>query len=122
MPLVQVDLPRSVFSSHAKAMGIEIQQAFIETLATNPTDKFQVFRPRDEGELVFDPTYGNVDRRSWILIQILMVHRHPVDHKRKLYRAIVTRLEALGIRREDIQIAVTENGFEDWYAGRLYGE
>jgi hypothetical protein len=32
------------------------------------------------------------------------------------------RLEGLGIRREDIVIAVAENGFEDWYAGRLYGD
>jgi hypothetical protein len=34
----------------------------------------------------------------------------------------VTRLAAIGIRREDIQITVTENHYEDWYAGRLYDE
>jgi hypothetical protein len=45
-----------------------------------------------------------------------------VELKRDLYRHIVTRLRALGIRGEDIQIAVTENGYEDWYAGRLHGE
>jgi hypothetical protein len=28
----------------------------------------------------------------------------------------------LGIRKKEILIAVTENGFEDWYAGRLYGD
>ena len=122
MPLVQVDLPRPLFDSHAKAMGDEIQQAFIEALEVNPLDRFQVFRPRDEGEIVFDPAYGNVDRRSLVLIQILMVHRYSTDLKRRLYRTMVTRLEAIGIRREDILIAVTENGFEDWYAGRLYGE
>jgi hypothetical protein len=34
----------------------------------------------------------------------------------------LTRLRAVGIRPQDIQIAVTENGYEDWYAGRLAGE
>jgi hypothetical protein len=34
----------------------------------------------------------------------------------------VTRLTATGVRPEDIQTAVTENGYEDWYAGRLHGE
>jgi Tautomerase enzyme len=62
-----------------------------------------------------------VDRRSLIVIQILMVHRYPVDLKRELYREMVTRLAKVGIRTEDIQIAVTENGYEDWYAGKLYG-
>ena len=82
----------------------------------------QVFRPRDEGELIFDPGYNGVDRRSLILIQVLMVHMYPVDLKRELYRHIVTRLDAIGIRPQDIQIAVSENGYEDWYAGRLHGE
>ena len=122
MPLVQVDLPRPMFHAHAKTMSVEIQQAFIEALGVSPDDKFQIFRPREEGEVVFDPTYGDVDRQNLILIQLLMVHRYSVDLKRKLYRAIVTRLEAIGIRRQDILIAVAENGFEDWYAGRLYGE
>jgi hypothetical protein len=47
------------------------------------------------------------------------VHMYPVELKRELYRHLVTRLSAVGIRPEDIQIAVTENGYEDWYAGSL---
>jgi len=62
-----------------------------------------------------------VDRQNLILIQVLMVHMYTVTAKRQLYRAIVTRLGGLSIRSEDIQIAVTENHFEDWYAGRLPG-
>jgi hypothetical protein len=122
MPLVQVDLPRRVFAAHAEAMSAELQQAFIEALDVVLNDKFQIFRPRDEGEIVFDPTYGGIDRRGLVLIQVLMVHRYSVELKRRLYRAILTRLEAIGIRRQDVLIAVTENGFEDWCAGKLPGE
>jgi phenylpyruvate tautomerase PptA (4-oxalocrotonate tautomerase family) len=122
MPLVQVDLPQPVFAEKGARISDEIHQAFIDALAIPADDKFQIFRPREVGELVFDPGYGGVDRRSLIVIQVLMVHMYPVERKRELYRHIVTRLSALGIRREDIQIAVTENGYEDWYAGRLHGE
>lgn len=122
MPLVQVDLPRALFDEKGGKISSEIHQALIDSLAIPADDKFQVFRPRDEGEIIFDPGYNGVDRRSLILIQVLMVHMYPVDFKRELYRHIVTRLDAIGIRPEDIQIAVSENGYEDWYAGRLHGE
>ncbi len=122
MPLVQVDLPRALFDEKGGKISSEIHQALIDSLAIPPDDKFQVFRPRDEGEIIFDPGYNGVDRRSLILIQVLMVHMYPVDLKRELYRHIVTRLDAIGIRPEDIQIAVSENGYEDWYAGRLHGQ
>jgi hypothetical protein len=122
MPLVQVDMPRALFEAHAEKMSGELQAAFVEALDAPANDKFHVFRPREPGELVFDPGYKDVDRRNLVLIQILMVHRYSVEVKRRLYRAIVERLAAIGLRREDIFIAVSENGYEDWYAGRLHGE
>jgi hypothetical protein len=122
MPLVQVDLPRPLFEQQGTQISNEIHQAFIDALEIPADDKFQVFRPRETGELLFDPGYGGVDRRSLILIQVLMVRSYTVELKRELYRHIVTRLAAIGVRPEDIQIAVTENHHEDWYAGRLHGE
>jgi phenylpyruvate tautomerase PptA (4-oxalocrotonate tautomerase family) len=122
MPLVQVDMPRALYEAHAETMSVELQAAFVEALDVPANDKFQIFRPREDGEIVFDPGYNGVDRRNLVLIQILMVHRYSVEMKRKLYRAIVEKLTALGLRREDIHIAVSENGYEDWYAGRLHGE
>ena len=122
MPLVQVDMPRALYEAHAEEMSAELQQAFVEALDVPANDKFQIFRPREDGEIVFDPGYNGVDRQNLILIQILMVHRYSVEMKRRLYRVMVEKLAALGLRREDIHIAVTENGYEDWYAGRLHGE
>jgi hypothetical protein len=121
MPLVQVDLPRALFAEKGTLMSDEIHQALVDSLAIPADDKFQVFRPRAAGELIF-AGYGGVDRRDLIVIQVLMVHMYSVDSKREMYQRLVTRLSAIGIRPEDIQIAVTENGYEDWYAGRLHGE
>lgn len=119
MPLIQIDLDRDLYNEKHEQISTEIHQAQIDALSIPADDKFQIFRPHDAGELKFDPTYGGVDRQSLMVIQILMVHRYPVSLKRDLYRAIVERLETLGIRREDIQIGVVENGYEDWFAGKL---
>lgn len=122
MPLVQVDMPRALYEQHRERMSDEINDAFVEALDVPANDKFQIFRPREEGEIVFDPGYNNVDRQNLVLIQILMVHRYSPEMKRKLYKVMVDKLTALGLRKADIHIAVTENGFEDWYAGRHFGE
>ncbi len=119
MPLIQIDLDRELYDAKHEEISTEIHQAQIDALNIPADDKFQVFRPHEAGEIKFDPTYGGVDRQSLVIIQILMVHRYPVSLKRDLYRHIVERLEKIGIRREDIQIGVTENGYEDWYAGKL---
>ncbi|HEY0247067.1 MAG TPA: tautomerase family protein [Gryllotalpicola sp.] len=119
MPLIQVDLDRTVYEELHEQLSREIHQAQIEALEIPADDLFQVFRPHEPGELTFDPTYGGVDRQNLMVIRITMVHRYPVATKKELYRAIVERLAALGIRPADIQIAVVENGYEDWYAGAL---
>ncbi len=121
LPLVQIDLPRSVFEEKGSQISKEVHQAFIDSLDIPANDKFQIFRPRELGELVFD-NYPGVDRKALIVLQILMVHHYTVELKREMFRSIVARLAALGIRPEDIFISVAENAYEDWYAGRLYGE
>ena len=57
--------------------------------------------------------------RGLVLLRITMVHMYPVATKQRLFRAIVERFAEAGVRAEDILISVVENGFEDWYAGRL---
>ena len=37
----------------------------------------------------------------------------------RLFREVVMRLEELGIRREDVLILISENAWEDWFAGGL---
>jgi hypothetical protein len=119
MPLIEIDLARDVFEAKHDQISHEIHQAQIDALSIPADDKFQIFRPREQNELKFDPTYGGVDRQSLIVIKVTMVHRYTVELKCALYRAVVERLEGIGIRREDILIAVIENGYEDWYAGKL---
>jgi phenylpyruvate tautomerase PptA (4-oxalocrotonate tautomerase family) len=119
MPLIQIDLERSLYEAKHADISEQIHQAQIEALEIPSDDLFQVFRPHSPGELKFDRTYNDVERQSLLLIHITMVHRYSVETKRKLYGAIARRLATLNIRPEDVLISVVENGFEDWYAGKL---
>ncbi len=44
---------------------------------------------------------------------------YPVATKQLFFKAVVERLEPLGIRPQDVLTSLTENGFEDWYAGKI---
>lgn len=124
MPLIQIDLDRSLYEAKREEISRAIHEAQMEIddLAVPENDKFQVFRPRDKDELVFDRTFNGVDRRDPMLIQILMVHRYPVALKQQLYLNILRHLSKVGVRPEDVMIAVAENGYEDWKAGALPSE
>ena len=119
MPLIQIDLDREVFEALGEQLSAAVHQAQVEALEIPADDLFQVFTPHGPGELRFDPGYNGVDRQSLLLLRITMVHMHSVAAKQRLICAIVERFVALGVRPEDVLIAVVENGFEDWYAGRL---
>jgi hypothetical protein len=119
VPLIQIDVDSELFDSLGDKLSAAVHQAQIDALDIPSDDLFQVFTPHGPGELRFDSEYGGVDRHRLILIRITMVHMYSVATKQRLYRSIVKRFGEVGVRAEDIMIAVVENGFEDWYAGQL---
>ncbi len=122
MPMIQVDLRRDVFQEKGAAISKAIHEGLIDGLDMRPDDLFQIFRPHDEGELVFSPDYDGADRRDLVLIRITMVHMFPAGVKQHLYQVMVRKLEAAGLRHDDILICVVEVGFEDWYSGAALSE
>jgi hypothetical protein len=119
VPLIQVHLDRNVFDASHEDIGRAIHQAQIEVLGIPADDRFQVFLPHDAGEVKFDPGYNGVDRHNLLLIRIVAVRMYDTTTKHALFRSIVDKLEPFGIRREDVLICLTENGGEDWYAGKI---
>ncbi|GAA1919298.1 hypothetical protein GCM10009775_09820 [Microbacterium aoyamense] len=119
MPLIQIDLERELFDAKRDEISSEIHaaQTEIEELQIPEDDKFQIFRPHGPGEIVFDPTYNDLERRSLMVITVFMVNRYPVALKNRLFQNIVRRLATLGIRPEDILISNIQNGYEDWLPG-----
>ena len=122
MPMIQVDLRRDLFQAKGEAISKAIHAGLIEGLDMPADDLFQVYRPHDEGEIVFSPDYGGADRRDLVLIRVTMVHMFPADVKARMYAAVVRHLEAAGVRHDDVLISVVEVGFEDWYSGAPLSE
>jgi hypothetical protein len=117
MPMIQVDLRRDLFEQKGEAISTAIHTGLIEGLDMPADDLFQIYRPHDEGELVFSPDFGGADRKDLVLIRVTMVHMFPADVKARMYQAVVRNLEAAGVRHDDVLICVVEVGFEDWYSG-----
>ena len=122
MPTVQVDLRRELFQERGTAISQAIHEGLMEGLDMPADDLFQVFRPHDDGELVFSPDFGGAERRDLVMLRVTMVHMFPADTKNAMYTALVKHLETAGLRRDDLLISVVEVGFEDWYAGGPIGE
>jgi Tautomerase enzyme len=119
VPLIQVHLDRELFDKSHDEIGNAIHDAQIEVLGIPADDRFQVFMPHGAGELKFDPGYNGVDRRALLAIRIVAVRMYDQPTKRALFQTIADRLEPLGVRPEDVLISLTENGVEDWYAGKI---
>ncbi len=119
MPLIEVHLARRTYDAHHAEIGDAIHDAQIEALGIPEDDRFQLFQPHDGDELKFDRGYNGVDRQNLVAIRVTAVHMYDVATKRAFFGSVVKRLEPLGIRPEDVLISLVENGFEDWYAGRI---
>jgi hypothetical protein len=121
LPLVQIDLERSLAERLGEQISDGIHQALVDALQMDPSDKFQIFRTHAKDEIVFDPSYNDVIREQLVSIQIVMVHMYDVATKYAMFDRIAERLREVGVRPEDLLISVVENGFEDWYAGKSRG-
>ena len=96
-----------------------MHQAQLDALDIPSDDLFQIFTPHGPGELRFDPGYNGVDRQRLLLLRITMVHMYPGRDEAAPVPGHRRAVRDAGVRAEDILISVVENGYEDWYAGRL---
>lgn len=117
MPLIQVDLKKSLYEDKGKDISDAIHNALVEGLGMETTDLFQVFRPHEEGEIIFSPTYDNRDRRDLLIIRITMVQMFSLEQKKKAFKELTRRLMDVGVRRDDILACIVENSQENWTLG-----
>lgn len=117
MPLVTIEVSDAVPVEKRLAYGEAVNAGLAEGLGMDPADRFQVIHPLPADHLIADPHFLGGTRRDVVFIRILMVRMYDVDTKRRAFEAIARRLEAEGVRPDDVFIAVTENTLDDWYPG-----
>jgi len=118
MPFVQFHMSDTISDETRDAICEATQAALVRSLGVPQNDLFQIVHKHAAGELKADPTWPGTIRREQVLyIEMLMTRGYDDQTKAAMYTAVAEDLSAVGVRREDIFIAVTENGGGDWLAG-----
>jgi hypothetical protein len=115
MPLVRVDIHRHLAELRPQ-MSTAIHSALVDGWEMPADDLFQIFQLHDKGDLFYSPTFPDADRSDIVFVQILAYTGYTPEIKQRGANLIVERLSALGIKRDDILIALSENGDGDWLA------
>lgn len=120
MPLVRITLLNGKSPSYVRAVADGVHAALVETFAVPADDRFQIVRQVEPNDLIFDRGYLGVDRsEGFVVVEITARASRDVATKQRLYEAITRRLAAEpGVRPEDVMVALTLNGAEDWSFGR----
>jgi hypothetical protein len=117
MPLVTIEVADTVPVQKRLAYADAVNAGLAEGLGMDAEDRFQVIHPLPASHIVADPHYLGGERRDVVYVRVLMVRMYDTATKNRMYEAVARRLEAEGVRPDDVFIAVTENSLEDWYPG-----
>ena len=117
MPLVTIEVADTVPAEQRLAYADAVNEGLAEGLEMDPADRFQVIHALPPSHIIADPHFLGGERRDVVYVRILMVRMYDTATKKRMYEAVARRLEAEGVRPDDVFIAVTENTLEDWYPG-----
>ncbi|MCJ1686944.1 tautomerase family protein [Rathayibacter sp. VKM Ac-2927] len=117
MPLVTIEVADTVPEETRFAYAEAVNAGLVEGLGMDAEDRFQVIHPLPASHLVADPHYLGGDRRDVVYVRVLMVRMYDKETKAAMFEAVARRLEAEGVRPDDVFIAITENTLDDWYPG-----
>jgi hypothetical protein len=122
MPLIRIDLDETVSLDDRSAILRGVHAAVVDALEEVPDDDdFQIMTVHAPGQLSFHPTYSGpeaaVQRDRIIFVQILIDQDKSREIKRRLYSNIARELTSVGIKRDEIFVALSFNGPNDWWAG-----
>lgn len=115
MPLVRVDMHADL-APQREAISAAIHRGLVEGLPMPADDLFQVFRLHEHGDLVYTRTFPNADRTDIVFVQVLLARIYTPEDKQRACRRVVDELRVVGIKQDNVLIALTENEGSDWYA------
>lgn len=115
MPLVRIDM-HAHLADRRQAMSEAIHRGLVDGWEMPADDLFQIFRLHEEGDLFYSRTFPAAERSDIVFLQILAFTGYSPEVKQRGCALVVENLKAVGIKPDDVLIALTENGDGDWYA------
>jgi phenylpyruvate tautomerase PptA (4-oxalocrotonate tautomerase family) len=110
MPLVRIEILKGRTASERKRLLAAVHDALVEAFSIPEDDRTQRIVEHDAEDFEIPP--GATDR--YTLVEITAFPGRSVPTKRRLYQAVVRRLEALGVPSSDILVVVHEPPMENW--------
>ena len=115
MPFVKIYYRRDIHAD-PKPIGDAVHEALVAQANVPRDDRFHVFLPLDD--IVADPAYGGVQRSDrLVIVEITLNAGRTVEIKKSLYADIARRLDAAGIRPDDVMVSLVEVTKENWSFG-----
>ncbi|HEY3438655.1 MAG TPA: tautomerase family protein [Actinotalea sp.] len=118
MPQATIELRDTVPPELRVAIADAVNAGIAEGLDVDVDDRFQVVHALPAEAFLVDPHFLGGPREEPVFVRVLMVRGYPAETKRTMFEAVARRMEAAGVRPEDVFIRIIENGPDDWYAGR----
>jgi 4-oxalocrotonate tautomerase len=118
MPLVKVFVRKNKTAAELRALGDAIHDALVAQANVPVDDQFQILNRLDRDQIVADSSYGGVSRsEDIIIIEITLNAGRTLEIKKNLYADIAARLQALGVRPDDVLVSLVEVTKENWSFG-----
>ena len=115
MPLVRIDMHADM-AHRRRELSEAIHEGLVEGLPMPKDDLFQIFRLHEPGDLIYTASFSTAERSDIIFIQILLADIYEANDKQRMYERVVGNIAALGVKPDNVLIAVTENSGPDWCA------
>lgn len=117
MPLVIMEIADTVPQATQIAYADAVHAGLVEGLGVDAEDRFQIIHSLPPSHIIADPHYLGGERRNVVYVRVLMVQMYDAATKARMFESVARRLEAEGVRPDDVFIAVSENTLQDWYPG-----
>lgn len=119
MPLARLSIPAHMPEGQALGLAGAVQGALVQTCAVPLDDCFQLIQRLPPEAMILDPHFGGVTRSvNACVIEITLLQGRSAAQKRALFRSIADRAQQVGLRPDDVLVALAENGPIDWSLGR----
>jgi hypothetical protein len=115
MPLIRIDM-HSALADKRSDISAAVHGALVDAWKMPADDLFQIFQLHEQGDLFYSRTYPNAQRTDMVFIQILAFTGYTPELKQQGAELVADRVAALGIKRDNLLIAISENGDGDWFA------
>jgi 4-oxalocrotonate tautomerase len=119
MPLVRISLLEGKPESYKRNVSDAVHRALVDTISIPAQDRFQIITEHAKTDLIYDPTYLNINRTDdVVIIQITMSAGRTLEVRKALFRRLADLLhQEAGIRREDVFVNLVETAKENWSFG-----